>query len=221
MALGIGAERRTFPGKVIGDDSLKIFKILRSRRLLIPFGSQFKGTNLRNTMRKIHSQKLIPRKMGLALAGICFAIPSSWAAQDTVIGREVALPQHLEDGDEYAVPLADLIGHGRDMLTANWTIQEGGGRPLTKGTGAPLADPDDPLEFPRNFNRVSAPDANSCAGCHNSPFGVPGGAGDIVANVFVLGQRFDFATLSADDDIPTKSNVDEYGNRVNLQTIAN
>jgi hypothetical protein len=52
-----------------------------------------------------------------------------------------------------------------------------------------------PLLFPRNFNRISAPDANSCAGCHAVPR--VGGGGDIVANVFVLGQRFDFATFDA------------------------
>ena len=67
------------------------------------------------------------------------------------------------------MPLSRLIAHGELLFSANWTHQEGGGRPLTKGTGAPLSDPSSPLVFPRNFNRVSAPDANSCAGCHNSP----------------------------------------------------
>ena len=43
-----------------------------------------------------------------------------------------------------------------------------------------------PLTGPR-FTRVSAPEANSCAGCHNQP--QAGGAGDFVANVFVLAQN--------------------------------
>ena len=73
--------------------------------------------------------------------------------------------------------------------------------------------------FPRNFNRISAPDTNSCAGCHNTPD--VGGGGDIVGNVFVLGQRFDFATFNLLDTIPTKGAVDERGIPVNLQTIAN
>jgi Di-haem oxidoreductase, putative peroxidase len=42
------------------------------------------------------------------------------------------------------------------------------------------------MEGPR-FTRISGPDANSCAGCHNQPR--PGGAGDFVANVFVLAQN--------------------------------
>jgi hypothetical protein len=135
------------------------------------------------------------------------------------IGREVSIPDHLQDGEEYAVPLSELLLHGENLFNANWTSQEGGGRPLTKGTGMPLSDLDNPLVFPRNFNRVSAPDANSCAGCHNSP--LSGGNGDIVANVFVLGQRFDFATFDKLNETPTGSARDENGEEVTLQTIAN
>src|SRR5215510_14858134 len=118
------------------------------------------------------------------------------------IGREVAIPRHLQDGEEFRVSIRDLIAFGERLFTAVWTTDEGGGRPLTKGTGAPLGDPSSPLEFPRNFNRVSGPDSNSCAGCHTQPFGIAGGGGDIVANVFVLGQRFDFATFDGNDTAP-------------------
>jgi hypothetical protein len=48
-----------------------------------------------------------------------------------------------------------------------------------------------------------------------------GGGGDFVANVFVLGQRFDFATFDAVDSMPTRGGVDENGDPVLLQTIAN
>ncbi len=64
---------------------------------------------------------------------------------------------------------------------ARWTSQEGAGRPLTKGTGNPLSDPLAPLVFPRNFNRISGPDTNSCAGRHNLP--------DIGALRFRLGSK--------------------------------
>jgi hypothetical protein len=137
------------------------------------------------------------------------------------IGREVAIARHLQDGEEFSTPLRDLLTHGRRLFTAVWTIEEGGGRPLTKGTGAKLSDPSSPLEFPRNFNRISAPDANSCAGCHNLPFGIPGGGGDIVANVFVLGQRFDFATFDGTDVVPTRGSMNENGLPTQLQNIAN
>src|SRR5207302_1569066 len=155
----------------------------------------------------------------LSLAGIgANAIPSAHAAE---IGREVSVPRHLQDGEEYHIPLHKLIEHGQKLFTANWTIEEGGGRPLTKGTGVRLTDSKDPLVFPRNFNRISAPDANSCAGCHAQPFGIPGGGGDIVANVFVLGQRFDFMTFDHLDFLRTKGCVDELGRPVLAQTFAN
>ena len=134
------------------------------------------------------------------------------------IGSEVAIPTHLVDGQEFSVPLHDLLDHGRKLFTAVWTDQEGGGRPLTKGTGNPLSDPSLPLVFPRNFNRISAPDSNSCAGCHNLP--VPGGGGDIVANVFVLGQRFDFATFDGNEVVTTAGTFDESGAPATLQRIA-
>jgi cytochrome c peroxidase len=137
------------------------------------------------------------------------------------IGREVAIQRHLQDGEEFTSSLHDLLTHGQRLFSAVWTIEEGGGRPLTKGTGAKLSDPASPLEFPRNFNRISAPDANSCAGCHNLPFGIAGGGGDIVANVFVLGQRFDFATFDGADMTPTRGEMSEAGAPSHLQSIAN
>ena len=155
---------------------------------------------------------------GIILAAVVALIPLEGRSE---IGREVSMESRLADGEEFTTPIADLVDFGRDLLAANWTYQEGGGRPLTTGTGAPLRDSDDPLVFPRNFNRISGPDANSCAGCHNAPFGTVGGGGDIVANVFVLGQRFDFATFGHEDAIPGKSSVDERGDPVNLDTIGN
>lgn len=137
------------------------------------------------------------------------------------IGREVAVTRHLEDDQEFSVPLAELLAHGRLLFSANWTEQEGGGRPLTKGTGRPLSDPSSPLVGVRAFNRISAPDANSCAGCHNAPYGITGGGGDFVTNVFVLGQRFDSVTFDSSDTLPTRGALDETGQPTSLQTVAN
>lgn len=156
----------------------------------------------------------------LPAAVVALAVaPWGGASRAAEIGKEVAIEQHLADGDEFEVPLEELLVHGRRLFEANWTDQEGGGRPLTKGTGTPLSDPVHPLTFPRNFNRVSAPDANSCAGCHNLPRS--GGGGDIVANVFVLGHRFDFATFDQLDGLPTGGTMDETSHATQLQTIAN
>jgi hypothetical protein len=135
------------------------------------------------------------------------------------IGSEKSIARHLRDGEEYEMNLASLLQHGQALFDAAWTVQEGAGRPLTKGTGARLSNPVSRLDFPRNFNRISAPDANSCLGCHAIPRS--GGGGDIVANVFVLGQRFDFATFDPADGGITTGGRDELGRPVLQQTIAN
>ncbi len=137
------------------------------------------------------------------------------------IGREVAIPRHLRDDDEFALPLKALLEYGKKLFTANWTEQEGGGRPLTKGSGTALTDPSHPLTGRRAFNRISAPEANSCYGCHNEPYGIPGGGGDFVTSVFVMGQRFDFLTFDPEDRSPTRGGVDEQQKPVTLQNVAN
>lgn len=137
----------------------------------------------------------------------CVLIAGTVGAQRAAIGRETAVPRHLADGEEHTLTAAALIEHGRRLFTANWTVDEGGGRPLTTGTGAPLGDPGKPLAWPRAFNRVSGPDANSCSGCHNRPAGVAGGAGDFVASIFQMAQRFDFVTFEAGE-----ATLDSVGN---------
>ena len=156
---------------------------------------------------------------GIAALLIGVALAGTTAAQANEIGREVAIPRHLTDGDEFMLPPEALVAHGRALFEAQWTVQEGGGRPRSTGTGNGLSDDASPLDFPRNFNRISGPDANSCAGCHNQPRS--GGAGDRVANVFVLGQRFDFATFDADDPVVLRGSVDERNLPVTLGSIAN
>jgi len=150
------------------------------------------------------------------------ALAVAWnvaVAQQAQIGSERGATRRLADGEEYSLPTPELIGAGRQLFSASWTREEGAGRPLSKGTGDPLSDPSRSLTFPFGFNRISAPDANSCAGCHNLPF--PGGGGDIVANVFVLAQRFDFATFDENDPVPLRGAVDETGSRARLQEIGN
>jgi hypothetical protein len=105
----------------------------------------------------------------VALAVIALSSPASAQTVD-LIGKEIAIPAHLQDGRELEASIQELIAFGEKLFSARWTSQEGQGRPLSKGTGSPLADPSSPLVFPKNFDRMSGPDANSCAGCHNTPF---------------------------------------------------
>ena len=153
----------------------------------------------------------------LAGSGIAVAVPA-WADS---IGEEHSVYERLEDGEEQEVHLNELLRRGRLAFEAQWTPAEGGGRPLTTGTGAPVADNGRPLVFPHNFNRVSAQDSNGCAGCHNAPFGIPGGGGDFVTGVFVAAQRFDFASFDHDDAVVTRGAVSEDGAFATLEKIGN
>jgi hypothetical protein len=159
--------------------------------------------------------------------GVFTAVAIAWSAgvlagtaeSDDRIGREVAIQRHLADGEEFTRPLRALLTHGQRLFDAVWTLQEGGGRPLTKGDGTPLTDPTSPLVFPRNFNRLSAPDSNGCVTCHSIPFS--GGGGHFGVNAFIPAQRFDFITFDRGDLIPLRGTVDERGVAPNLQAISN
>ena len=156
----------------------------------------------------------------LVAGGSCTAIFPQTTQPNSQVGKELGVPHHLADDEEFKLALLKLLEHGKLLFTANWTEQEGGGRPLTKGNGKDLSDPANPLVGDRSFNRISAPDANSCYGCHNAPYGIPGGGGDFVTNVFVLGQRFDFLTFDRTDELPTRGAVDENKAPVTLQSAA-
>jgi hypothetical protein len=142
----------------------------------------------------------------LLLAGpVSLGLLAQSPSHTSRIGQEHAITHHLSDDDEFRIPLLELIDYGKKVFCANWTDQDGAGRPLTKGTGKPISDPSAPLKGARAWNRISGPEANSCAGCHNQPYGIPGGGGDLATGVFVLGQRFDFVTFSSKDNLPTRS----------------
>jgi hypothetical protein len=145
---------------------------------------------------------------------------TAWAQNpNSQVGREVAIPSHLQDGEEFNTPLHKLIEYGAQLFNAKFTIQEGAGRPLSKGTGAPVSDPTSPLVFPRNFDRISSPEANACSGCHNAP--VSGAGGDRVTEVFVLAQRFDRLTFDHSDGITTRGAVDESGKFTTMENATN
>lgn len=124
-----------------------------------------------------------------------FGLGTSLAAQQAKtdgIGRENAVPRHLQAGDELRMPLPDLLAFGRTLFEANWTEEDGAGRPQSTGAGRPLTNPANPLTGSRAFNRISGPYANSCQGCHNLPHGWSGGGGDFVTAVWSGAEAQDF-----------------------------
>jgi len=159
-----------------------------------------------------------PRRAGLLVA-LC--IVAGLPARADSIGEERSVYERLENGEETSLHLNEVLRRGQLAFEAQWTPAEGGGRPMTTGTGAPLADSSRPLEFPHNFNRVSARDANGCSGCHNAPFGIAGGGGDFVTGVFVAAQRFDFATFDHSDPTIRRGAVREDGSFTTLGDMGN
>src|SRR6516165_7286047 len=165
-----------------------------------------------NTVRRAWRSFVLPTPFLVAIV--------AWAqSPSSQVGREVAIPVHLQDGEEFNLPVRPLIQFGAKLFNAKFTAQEGAGRPLSKGTGDPLSDLSSPLVFPRNFDRISSPDSNSCSGCHNAP--IPGGGGDRVTEVFVLAQRFDHLTLDHADGITLRGAVDESGKFVTMENATN
>src|SRR5438445_684173 len=95
----------------------------------------------------------------------------------TWLKKPVPIPQTMK------MSFPKIFDAGQQLLVTNFNSCDGAGRPATRGNGATRTA--DPVQAPR-FTRVSAPEANSCSGCHAQP--QAGGAGDFVANVFVLAQ---------------------------------
>jgi hypothetical protein len=102
--------------------------------------------------------------------------------------------------DSAALSFDQVFDHGELLFRAKFNLFDGQSRPATTGGGAARV----PGSAPR-FLRTSAPDANSCFGCHNDPFS--GGAGDIVANVFVLAQTLDPVTQSVSGQFSNERNT--------------
>lgn len=108
---------------------------------------------------------------------------------------------HIEHADvvDGSIKFKDLLGHGSDLFSVVLNVCDGQGRPSTTG-GGDARVPDQPA-----FIRTSGPDSNSCAGCHNVPGA--GGAGDFVANVFVLAQTLDPVTFSVAPEFSNERNT--------------
>ena len=119
----------------------------------------------------------------------------------------VAQSIEQEDVNNGALTLDEITEHGKLLFVAKFNACDGQGRPETTGGGdfrmVPTLSEDGEFVDASQIAklRTSAPDSDACAGCHNDP--VVGGAGDFVANVFVLAQALDPVTLSVS---PSRSN---------------
>ena len=111
------------------------------------------------------------------------------------IGERPGVAQHVSQGElvSGAVSFDEMFQLGQQLFSDKFNKLDGLGRPDATGNGVPSARaPGQP-----DFVRTSSPDSVSCAACHNDPR--PGGAGDFVANVFVLAQNNDPVTFDVRD----------------------
>jgi len=117
------------------------------------------------------------------------------------LGEQPAVREHLDQAavDAGDVSFDELFRKGQLLFDARFNRLDGQGRPASTGGGAPR-EPDEPA-----FSRTSAPDSTSCAGCHAQPRS--GGAGDFVANVFVLAQTLDPVTPSIEPQFSDERNT--------------
>ncbi len=122
----------------------------------------------------------------IALAGA--ALAHSW--DERVLSSHIDFDVAAAKG---AAALPDLIERGRELFKAKFTTADGAGRPKATQAIMPTR-----RKFGVNpaFSRLSGPDSNSCAGCHNDP--VLGGAGDFVSNAFVS-EGFESAEFDSTD----------------------
>ncbi len=118
-----------------------------------------------------------------------------------IIGERPAVAHHLDQSeiDAGRISIKELFRDGERIFVAIFNRLDGQGRPASTGTGADRS-PDQP-----SFIRTSGPDSSSCAGCHAQPRA--GGAGDFVANVFVLAQALDPVTFSVAADFSDERNT--------------
>ncbi len=144
-----------------------------------------------------------------ALAASLYIVFTVFAHEPHVtqtIGDRPVLPGHINHDDIVAgrLSFAQIFAAGKLLFEAPFNKLDGQGRPAATGNGkptlrTPVTDPEIAMI------RTSAPDSNACAGCHVQPRA--GGAGDFVANVFVLAQVLDLVTFSVAREFSNERNT--------------
>lgn len=95
-----------------------------------------------------------------------------------------------------------IVRDGGLLFRAKFNVRDGAGRPAATGDSKPTPRPRRDKDL---FNRISGPDANSCAGCHNQP--QTGGSGEFAVNVFVGAHFKDPPSLSIAPNITNERNT--------------
>lgn len=67
--------------------------------------------------------------VSVAFLGLSLVVIEISRSEGAELGREVAIPRHPKDGEEYEIPPRQLIDFGKKLSTAMWTIQERSAKP--------------------------------------------------------------------------------------------
>jgi hypothetical protein len=133
-------------------------------------------------------QAAIITSMGAALCGCDGTVT---AEQPVTVGERPGIEQHVNQAElvSGAISFDQMFNLGEQLFTTKFNRLDGLTRPQATGANVPTHR----QPGPPDFVRTSSPDSVSCAACHNDPRA--GGAGDFVANVFVLAQNDDPVTF--------------------------
>ena len=126
-----------------------------------------------------YSKYYLPLMLTGVAASIFFnndAKSEQWSETTPELGQLLKMPA----GKLNKAELEELIAIGERLFGAKFTTADGAGRP---GATQAIIPTKARHRSSENFARLSGPDAQACASCHNDP--VMGGAGDFVTNVFV------------------------------------
>jgi len=144
----------------------------------------------------------IPVLLGLIALPLSAIAATLKECPPALVADAPTVPLSIEQVDinSGALNFNEINDHGKALFVARFNRCDGSGRPETTGGGDKRAVPTFSEEGEALSDgqieklRTSAPDSDACAGCHAQP--EAGGAGDFVANVFVLAQALDPVTLS-------------------------
>ena len=64
-----------------------------------------------------------PRRRLAALSATFVALAAFGESPGPQLGREVAIPVHLQDGEEFTTPIEQLIRYGARLFSAKFTVQ--------------------------------------------------------------------------------------------------
>ncbi len=134
----------------------------------------------------------ISRILVLLMVLLFFGFLTAHAEAKPSAGEQPAIAYHIDQTKITSgqIEFNTLFQAGKRLFAAQFNRLDGQGRPGSTGTGLSRGTTQP------GFIRISGPDANSCSSCHIQP--EVGGAGDFVANVFVLAQELDPVTGSLD-----------------------